>query len=165
MPEILRAPELSADDIPELDALFRICFGGMAFTAGPPADLRAIHRVGSRIAAYAAVSLRRIALQGCQRETAILGLVCVDPQFRGRKLGHEVIAALQAAIPLPFMLNCGAPLVSYYNAIGYRKISDRASYTRSGGVVIDNDPVMLNPNGQQAAAVMQSAPVYLGRDF
>lgn len=149
----------------ELDRLFCVCFGGMAFRSGPKADARAVWTENGAIVAHTAIGVRRIDLHGSPTRAALLGLVCVDPLYRGKGIGHRLIAELQRATALPFVLNCGYALVAYYSRIGYLTIADAATYDRGNAVTLDRDPVMGHANGQPIQMALQAMPIHLGTDF
>jgi hypothetical protein len=56
-------------------------------------------------------------------------------------------------------------LVPYYTALGYRIISNQASYLRGTKIQIDNDPVMLLPNNHDIPIEMHRQLIFFGLDF
>ncbi len=163
--ELLSEHQITEADAAQLRVLYATSFGGMNFSQGPEATVRAILRRQGNIIAHAASSVRAINLHPCNIELAVLGLVCVHPHHRGQSLGHQVIRALHDAVLLPFMLNCGRSLVPYYAQINYTVIASAASYLRNGALVVDDDPVMLFPNGHPVSTAMRRAPIHFGEDF
>ena len=64
------------------------------------------------------------------------------------------------------MLNCGEPLVPFYERNGFSVIADRAIYDRDGSRAIDDDPVMaLSLDGDVSLDNLRLETVYLGSDF
>ena len=53
----------------------------------------------------------------------------------------------------------------YYQNLGYRLFSGSASYDRGGKVQIDDDPVLLCPNGVSVRERQHEGPVHIGTDF
>ena len=160
---LLRNGDMQAEQLKQLRELFQACFGAESLCSRP-ATLRAIHSSG-RINAHAGVAVRRIPLSAALEKVALLGLLCVHPDARGNRLGHDLVRELHAAVQLPFILNCGASLVPYYTQMGYVLISAAASYDRDGIVEIDEDPVLYFPNGCGVEAPFRSTPVHIGQDF
>ena len=56
-----------------------------------------------------------------------------------RRSAHVALASGE----LPFaVLNCGEPVVGFFERIGYSRIADRGIYLRGGVAVVDDDPAM-----------------------
>jgi ribosomal protein S18 acetylase RimI-like enzyme len=99
-----------------------------------------------------------------------VGGVCVDPAFQKRSLGTLLMRRVHADLALQTLdfavLNCGAPLVRFYERVGYVKVSDRALYLRDGELVPEEDPAMaIGFDGTFDVTALVSEAFPLGFDF
>ena len=99
-----------------------------------------------------------------------LGTVCTMPDMQRRGLATQLLSRVYSDLArrdLPFsVLNCGEPLVGFYERSGYRRIADRATYLRGVSAVVDDDPAMatsLSSDFDVASLVCDSFP--FGFDF
>jgi GNAT superfamily N-acetyltransferase len=161
---LIHDSDITTGQSAELQQLISLCFGADSHSPIAKAALRAI-QVDSGIVGHAAINVRQYSLEGALTAVALLGCVCVHPGYRGRGIGHTLITELHRATPLPFLLNCGKPVVGYYSQLGYVVIADAATYDRDGAVQLDLDPVMGFANGLPVSMHFHDVPFHLGADF
>jgi predicted N-acetyltransferase YhbS len=99
-----------------------------------------------------------------------VGGVCVDPALQRNGIGTLLVRQahtdLASQKPDCAVLNCGEPLVRFYERAGYVKVSDRALYIREGKLAVDEDPALaisLKRDFDVAALVCEAFP--FGFDF
>ena len=99
-----------------------------------------------------------------------MGGVCIDPVVQRSGIGTLLMRQAHTDLTsqkLEFaVLNCGDPLVSFYERIGYVKVSERALYIRDGQLALDEDPALaisLKQDFDITALVCKAFP--FGFDF
>lgn len=143
----LRVEHLSGDiGLPEAELLrlFRAVFGG-ADTLWP-ANQRWLLWSTDKLLGHVSVQRRWFVVNKRHLEGWFVGGVCVDPAVQRRGAGTLLMQQAHADLTsqeLSFaVLNCGGPLVGFYERVGYVKISDRALYLRDGKLALDEDPAL-----------------------
>lgn len=148
----------------QVAALLERTFG---VTSQPFAGHRVVARYRGMVVGHAALVSRKVSLGTWTGELLLLGLVAVDPVARHQGIGSALVGqAVQwakSAGSAGVILNCGTGMVGFYQAAGFRKVSDRASYLRQGVVQVDDDPVMLFSFRSFEPQCLSD--VFLGGDF
>ena len=128
----------------ELLQLFWAAFG--AVDALWPANQRWLLWAADKLVGHASVQRRWFILKKRYFEGWMVGGVCVDPVYQKSGLGTLLMRQAHtdlASQTLDFaVLNCGATRVSFYEHVGYVKVSDRALYLRGGELAFDEDPAL-----------------------
>ena len=128
----------------ELLRLFRAAFGG-ADTLWP-ANQRWLLWSSDKLVGHVSVQRRWFVVNKRYFEGWFVGGVCANPAVQRSGIGTLLMRQAHADLTpqeLSFaVLNCGDPLVGFYERVGYVKISDRALYIRDGKLALDEDPAL-----------------------
>ncbi len=128
----------------ELLRLFRAAFGG-ADTLWP-ANQRWLLWSSDKLLGHVSVQRRWFIVNKQYFEGWFVGGVCADPAVQRSGIGALLMRQAHGDLTpqeLDFaVLNCGHPLVGFYERVGYVKISDRALYIRDGKLALDEDSAL-----------------------
>ena len=148
VPAESRIKHLSGDaGFPEKEilALLKAALGGDE-TLPWPANQRWLLWSTDKLLAHVSVQRRWFLVNQHYFEGWHVGGVCVHPPVQRSGIGTLLMRRAHADLSLQELafavLNCGHPLVRFYNRIGYTKISDRALYIRHGKLVSEEDPAL-----------------------
>jgi len=140
-----------------------------SFTTIPEADRHLLVRHRNHPIGYCALTSRRFKLGQNEEELFLLGFFTIELAYRLQGIGT---ALLQYCLELSrslrvsgVILNCGIDVVVFYESVGFRKISDRASYTRDGKLMIDDDPVLFYSFERRFEDFRNTECVHFGTDF
>lgn len=146
-PAGLRVEHLSDDiGLPKADLLrlFRTAFGGVETLW--PANQRWLLWSSDKLLGHVSVQRRWFVVNKQYFEGWFVGGVCAGPTVQRSGIGTLILRQAHADLTLQELdfavLNCGHPLVGFYERVGYVKISDRALYIRDGKLVLDEDPAL-----------------------
>ncbi|MBN1484681.1 MAG: GNAT family N-acetyltransferase [Chloroflexia bacterium] len=143
-----RVEHISGDmGLPEADVLrlLKAAFGGD--DAPPwPANQRWLLWSAGELLGHVSVQRRWFIVHKRYFEGWFVGGVCVDPDFQRAGIGTLLMQRAHADLALQELgfavLNCGRPLLRFYERLGYTKISDRALYIRGDKLALDEDPAL-----------------------
>jgi ribosomal protein S18 acetylase RimI-like enzyme len=150
-------------------SLLKAAFGGDD-TPPWPANQRWLLWSPDKLLGHVSVQRRWFVVNKHYFEGWHVGGVCVDPAVQRSGIGTLLMRQVHADLSLQELdfavLNCGRPLVRFYNKVGYTKVSDRALYMRDGRLVSEEDPALAISFRQTfdvAALTCESFP--FGFDF
>lgn len=148
IPAELRIEHLSGDvGLPEKEilSLLQAALGGDD-TPPWPANQRWLLRSCDQLLGHVSVQRRWFVVNRHYFEGWHVGGVCVHPAVQRGGIGTFLMRQAHADLApqeLAFaVLNCGRPLVKFYNSVGYTEVSDRALYIRDGRLVTEEDPAL-----------------------
>lgn len=148
IPTESRIEHLSGDaSLPEKQilSLLKVTLGGD--DAPPwPANQRWLLWSADKLLAHVSVQRRWFVVNQHYFQGWYVGGVCVHPAVQRSGIGTLLMRQAHADLSLQELafavLNCGHPLVGFYNRIRYAKVSDRALYIRDGELVSEEDPAL-----------------------
>lgn len=148
IPAESRIEHLSGDvglPVTEILSLLKAAMGGDD-TPPWPANQRWLLWSSEKLLGHVSVQRRWFVVNKHYFEGWHVGGVCVHPAVQRSGIGTFLMRQVHADLSLQELafavLNCGHPLVRFYDEVGYTKISDRALYIRDGKLVSDEDPAM-----------------------
>ena len=143
-----RIEHLSGDvDLPvdKILSLLKAAMGGDD-TPPWPANQRWLLWSSEKLLGHVSVQRRWFVVNKHYFEGWHVGGVCTHPSVQRSGIGTLLMRQVHADLSLQELafavLNCGRPLVRFYDKVGYTKIADRALYIRDGELVSDEDPAL-----------------------
>lgn len=143
-----RIEHLSSDiGLPETEVLclLKAALGGDD-TPPWPANQRWLLWSPNKLIGHVSVQRRWFVIHKHYFEGWHVGGVCVDPVVQRTGKGTLLMRQVHADLSLQELdfavLNCGRPLVRFYDRVGYIKISDHAVYIRDNQLVLEADPAL-----------------------
>jgi nodulation protein A len=134
----------------------RAGFAGATSWASARPELRIVAMEGERPVAHLGILRRFLQVGGTAQLVGDVGLVAVDPQRRGRRLGAELLdraAATLHDLDLPFgFLTCGEQVAGFYAAGHWVRVANPVRMVRADGRV------------QVYGGVAMALPVHAGMD-
>lgn len=111
-----------------------------------PANQRWLLWSSNKLLAHVSVQRRWFVVNKHYFEGWHVGGVCVQPAIQRSGIGTFLMRQVHADLSrqeLAFaVLNCSRSLVSFYNGVGYTRVSDHALYIRDGKLVSEEDPAL-----------------------
>jgi GNAT superfamily N-acetyltransferase len=153
----------------EILRLLKAAFGGDD-TPPWPANQRWLLWSPDKLLGHVSVQRRWFVVNKHYFEGWHVGGVCVDPAVQRKGVGTLLMRQAYADLSLQELdfavLNCGRPLVGFYNRIGYVKISDRALYIRDDKLMIEEDPALAISFRQRFDVITLTCELFpFGFDF
>jgi GNAT superfamily N-acetyltransferase len=131
--------------VTDILSLLKAAFGGDD-TPPWPANQRWLLWSPDKLLGHVSVQRRWFVVNKHYFEGWHVGGVCVDPAVQRSGIGTLLMRQVHADLSLQELdfavLNCGRPLVRFYNKVGYTKVSDCALYMRDGRLVSEEDPAL-----------------------
>jgi len=125
--------------------------------------------VDGAVAGYCASRLIKVKYQGQMNYFDHLGLVCVAPGLQELGFGRCLVSAFlqrrNLSGSIGSILNCGEAVESFYEKLGFVRISDRASYMRESRLVVDEDPVLVFYYNGVGPKLKVEECIFLGTDL